>query len=275
MVSKDIDQPHDTAPQRIAEDPWSELRRFTSARLAIGRTGASLPTREVLSFGLAHAQARDAVHLPLDLSALKAELSARGLNTVTVASQASDRAAYLLRPDLGRRLDPSDANQLAERQDAPFELLLVIADGLSSMAIERHALPLVDAIQASRPEGWRLGPVVLARQARVALGDEIGAALHAPMVAVLVGERPGLSAPDSLGIYLTLGPRPGCTDAERNCISNVRPAGLDYAEAARTLWWLCQAGRQLGQTGVALKDNSDAAPLTRPDTPDALTNTDR
>ena len=274
MVSKDIDQPHDTAPKRIAEDPWSELRRFTSARLAIGRTGASLPTREVLSFGLAHAQARDAVHLPLDLSALKAELSARGLNTVTVASQASDRAAYLLRPDLGRRLDPSDANQLAERQDAPFELLLVIADGLSSMAIERHALPLVDAICASRPEGWRLGPVVLARQARVALGDEIGAALHAPMVAVLVGERPGLRAPDSLGIYLTLGPHPGRMDAERNCISNVRPAGLDYAEAARKLWWLCQAGRQLGQTGVALKDNSDAAPLTRPDAPGALSDTE-
>lgn len=274
MVSKDIDPPHDNAPNRIAEDPWTELRRFTSARLAIGRTGSSLPTREVLSFGLAHAQARDAVHLPLDLSALEAELSARGLNTVTVASQANDRAAYLLRPDLGRRLDPADAKRLAERQDMPFELLLVIADGLSSMAIERHALPLVDAIQASRPEGWRLGPVVLARQARVALGDEIGAALRAPMVALLVGERPGLSAPDSLGIYLTLGPHPGRMDAERNCISNVRPAGLAYTEAARKLWWLCQAGRQLGQTGVALKDNSDAAPLMRPDAPDALTNTD-
>jgi ethanolamine ammonia-lyase small subunit len=264
MPSKDTDPRHDSAPAQIAEDPWSGLRRYTAARLALGRTGASLPTREVLGFGLAHALARDAVHLPLDLAALAGDLTERGLSTVSVASQATDRAAYLLRPDLGRRLSPEDAARLAERQDEPFDLLLVIADGLSSMAIERHALPLVDAICASRPEGWRLGPVVLARQARVALGDEIGAALHAPMVAVLVGERPGLSAPDSLGIYLTLGPRPGCTDAERNCISNVRPAGFACAAAARKLWWLCQAGRQLGQTGVALKDNSDAVPLTGP-----------
>lgn len=274
MASKDIDPRHDTTPERVAQDPWSGLRRYTAARLALGRTGASLPTREVLGFGLAHAQARDAVHLPLDLPALAEGLTERGLASVTVASQATDRAAYLLRPDLGRRLDPADAKRLAERQDAPFELLLVIADGLSSMAIERHALPLMDAICASRPEGWRLGPVVLARQARVALGDEIGAALHAPMVAVLVGERPGLSAPDSLGIYLTLSPRPGCMDAERNCISNVRPAGLAYPAAARKLWWLCQAGRQLGQTGVALKDNSDAAALADPGTPDALAEPD-
>jgi len=244
----------------VPVDPWADLRRYTAARLGIGRSGVSLPTREVLGFGLAHALARDAVHLPLDPGPLTTGLEQRGLETITVSSQAADRASYLLRPDLGRRLAEADADRLGQHPDPQCDLLLIIADGLSSMAIERHAVPLVDAILASRPTGWRLGPVVLATQARVALGDEIGAALRAPMVALLVGERPGLSAPDSLGIYLTRDPRPGRLDSERNCISNVRPEGLGYVAAAHKLWWLCQAARQLGQTGVALKDNSDATP---------------
>ena len=269
MCPKDIDRLPDATAEPVAEDPWSGLRRFTAARLALGRAGVSLPTREVLGFGLAHAQARDAVHLPLDMAALAKGLADHGLDTVTVASQAPDRPAYLLRPDLGRRLDPADADRLKQHAHAPCDLVLVIADGLSSMAVERHALPLVATIQAHRPAGWRLGPVVLAHQARVALGDEIGAALGAPMVALLVGERPGLSAPDSLGIYLTADPRPGRMDAERNCISNVRPAGLDYTAAARKLWWLCQAARQLGRTGVVLKDDSDEA-LAAPDAPAPL-----
>jgi len=246
----------------VPDDPWADLRRYTAARLGLGRVGVSLPTREVLGFGLAHALARDAVHLPLDRDMLASGLAQRGLDTLTVASQATDRASYLLRPDLGRRLAEADARALAAHPHTGCELLLVIADGLSSMAIERHALPLVDALLASQPAGWRLGPVVLARQARVALGDEIGAALRAPMIALLVGERPGLSAPDSLGIYLTHNPRPGRMDSERNCISNVRPEGLGYAAAAHKLWWLCQAANVLGQTGVALKDNSDELALT-------------
>jgi ethanolamine ammonia-lyase small subunit len=246
----------------VPTDPWADLRRFTAARLGLGRAGVSLPTREVLGFGLAHALARDAVHLPLNMEALASGLAQRGLNPLSVTSQATDRASYLLRPDLGRRLADADAQALTAHPASGCDLLLVIADGLSSMAIERHALPLVDAILASQPPGWRLGPVVLARQARVALGDDIGAALRAPMIALLVGERPGLSAPDSLGIYLTRDPRPGRTDAERNCISNVRPEGLGYASAAHKLWWLCQAAKALGQTGVALKDNSDETLIT-------------
>lgn len=261
MPNNDPTQPLPAAPaDAVPVDPWADLRRYTAARLGIGRAGVSLPTREVLSFGLAHALARDAVHLPLDPGPLTTGLDQRGLKTITVTSQAADRASYLLRPDLGRRLAAADADRLSLQRDTHCDLLLVIADGLSSMAIERHALPLVDAILASRPSGWRLGPVVLATQARVALGDEIGAARRAPMVALLVGERPGLSAPDSLGIYLTRDPRPGRLDAERNCISNVRPEGLGYAAAAHKLWWLCQGARQLGQTGVALKDNSNATP---------------
>lgn len=239
-------------------DAWAELRQYTAARLALGRSGVSLPTREVLGFGLSHAMARDAVHLPLDMPAMAAQLQQRGIDSIAVSSQAGDRETYLLRPDLGRRLGSEDQKRLSQLA-RPCDLLLVIGDGLSSMAIERHAVPLVDAIVARCPAGIMLGPVVLAHQARVALGDVIGEAMGAPMVAMLIGERPGLSAPDSLGIYLTHAPRAGRLDAERNCISNVRPEGLGYEPAARKLWWLIAAARRLGQTGVALKDDSTAA----------------
>lgn len=255
------------APHGIAPDPWADLRAHTQARLALGRAGAALPTAELLRFGMAHAQARDAVHIPLDADALAAQLQALGCATRLVHSAAPDRATYLLRPDLGRRLCNADAAVLRDMPaegGAPIDLLVVVADGLSSLAVARQAPPLVQAIRQQAPAGWHIGPVVIAQQARVALGDEVGSLLEARMVAVLIGERPGLSSPDSLGIYLTWHPQVGRSDAERNCISNVRPEGLEPAQAAARLWWLCRAARQLGLTGVGLKDRSDGLSLSNP-----------
>jgi ethanolamine ammonia-lyase small subunit len=237
--------------------PLAPLRRFTPARIGLGRAGPALPTREVLAFGLAHARARDAVHAALDVPRLLAELAAAGVSPAppVVASAASDRATYLVRPDLGRRLAPGAADRLA----GPAALALVFADGLSALAVPRHAPPLVAALRARAPERWASAAVVVATQARVALGDEIGARLGAGLVALLVGERPGLGSPDSLGVYLTFAPRPGRTDAERNCVSNVRPAGLSYEEAARRVDWLAAAALARALTGVALKDESGPA----------------
>lgn len=244
-------------------DPWDDLRAHTAARLALGRAGTAIPTRELLDFGLAHALARDAVHLPLDADALAVQLTGLGYSTLQVASAAPDRATYLLRPDLGRRLGDSDAERLhgLGNDNTGCDLLLLVADGLSSLAIVRNTMPLVQAIVRAAPPGWRIGPVVIATQARVALGDEVGALLGARMVAVLIGERPGLSSPDSLGIYLTWHPQVGRSDAERNCISNVRPEGLAPAAAAARLWWLCGEARRLSLTGIGLKDRSDALTL--------------
>ncbi len=244
----------------IERDPWALLGSRTPARIAIGRAGASLPTREVLSFSLAHARARDAVHAPFDRTALAAQLQRLGLGTVEVASDAPDRATYLRRPDLGRRLDASSREHLAAiARDcaASCDLALVIGNGLSATAVARQAASVVEAFlpHATRL-GLKLGPVALAQGARVALGDDVGSLLGARLVAVLIGERPGLSACDSLGIYLTYSPRPGCTDAQRNCISNVRPDGLAPLAAARTLAWLVEAALQAQATGVALKDRS-------------------
>ncbi|NDY90055.1 ethanolamine ammonia-lyase subunit EutC [Ideonella livida] len=249
----------------VTPDPWQALRAHTPARIGLGRAGAGQPTRHLLAFGAAHAQARDAVHLPLEVPALAAALaSLPGAPPVLeVASAAPDRASYLLRPDLGRRLAPASraALQAAAAGHGPCDLLLVMGDGLSAAAVERQAVPLVRELLAQQPPGWRLGPLVIARQARVALGDEVGQLLQAGQVAVLIGERPGLSSPDSLGAYLTHAPRVGRSDAERNCLSNIRPQGLDHAEAARKLWWLAVSARRLQLTGVGLKDRSDEAPL--------------
>ncbi|MBL8482156.1 MAG: ethanolamine ammonia-lyase subunit EutC, partial [Rhodocyclaceae bacterium] len=218
----------------VLHDAWTELRRYTRARIALGRAGNSLPTDAVLGFSLAHAQARDAVHMPFPREALLAALAAAGLDALTVHSAAADRAQYLRRPDWGRVLDEASRALLAARRPAVTpDVAFVIADGLSATA-SAHALPLLQ-ILLPRLEGWRIAPMVLAEQARVALGDEIGALLGAQQVVMLIGERPGLSSPDSLGIYLTYAPRPGRVDAERNCISNVRPEGLSYAQAAHTL----------------------------------------
>jgi ethanolamine ammonia-lyase small subunit len=238
-------------------DPWSLWRRFTSARIGLGRVGNALPTAEVLRFGLAHALARDAIHTPLDVVELTAELNAQGWPTLLVKSRAPDRETYLRRPDLGRRLDADDRLRLDGMRGEGCDLALVIGDGLSSAAVARHAVPLLTALHPLLPANWRIAPVVIATQARVALADEVGEALGARMVAILIGERPGLSSPDSLGIYLTWAPRVGRSDAERNCISNVRPEGLPYGAAAYRLNWLMQQASTLGLTGVELKDESD------------------
>lgn len=229
----------------VVQDPWQALRAATPARIALGRAGPALPTAAVLDFALDHARARDAVHAAVDFEALAARI---GLPTLRVASAAPDRATYLRRPDLGRRLAAGQA--LAPN---PLDLLLVVGDGLSAAAVEAHAAPLIAAL----PPELRQGPVVLASQARVALGDEIGERLGARMVAMLIGERPGLSSPDSLGVYLTYGPRVGRTDAERNCLSNIRPGGLSYEAAAGRLAWLAGEALRRRITGVELKDQSD------------------
>ncbi|MET7247047.1 ethanolamine ammonia-lyase subunit EutC [Methylobacterium sp. EM32] len=253
-----------------SDDPaavWARLAALTPARIALGRAGAGLPTREVLRFGLAHAQARDAVHTPLDAEAVRAGIAALDFETLTAASAAPDRATYLRRPDLGRRLDEASEAALAAAAGEPVDLALVVADGLSARAVHEGAVPLLSALKpALTGSGWRLAPVVVATQARVALGDAVGTRLRARAVAVLIGERPGLSSPDSLGIYLTFDPRPGRTDAERNCLSNVRAAGLKPDLAAFKLHWLIDQALSRRLTGVALKDESDrvlAAPEGR------------
>jgi len=251
-------------------DTWADLRAHTAARIALGRSGSSLPTVEVLRFGLAHAQARDAVQRELDVATLARRLEPLQLPILTVASAARDRTEFLLRPDLGRRLADGSRTLLAGSRSAGFDALArpcpglvpVIGDGLSAPAIERNVVPMLAALQATAPADWRIGPLVIATQARVAIGDEIGDLLGALLVAVLIGERPGLSSPDSLGIYLTWQPRVGRSDAERNCISNIRPEGLGYEAAARRFWWLCTQARQLQLTGVQLKDRSDEPALT-------------
>ena len=239
-------------------DPWKQLKSFTRARIAIGRVGSSLPTREVLDFGLSHAMARDAVHLPLDINALEVVVQAQGFSTISAKSMATDRATYLLRPDWGRRLSEQSLTALTQHKSAkPIDFLIVIGDGLSSLAVARHVAPLLAEMRELLPSDWHIGHVVIASQARVAIGDEIGQALQARMVAMLIGERPGLSSPDSLGIYLTYNPKLGLSDADRNCISNVRPEGLNYAAAAKKLVWLAKEAMRLKVTGVALKDESD------------------
>ena len=226
---------------------WRDLRRFTPARVALGRVGNGLPTEAHLAFQAAHAAARDAVHAELNVERLAADLAAAGLSSTLVHSACPDRRTYLLRPDLGRRLAEGEAARLVPVPGIAF----VVADGLSATAVQRHAAPLLAQVM---PALGATGPVVIARQGRVALGDEIGTALGADAVAVLIGERPGLSTPDSLGLYLTWQPRPGRTDAERNCISNIRPEGLPIPDAAAKLLWLIAAMQRLGLTGVALKD---------------------
>jgi ethanolamine ammonia-lyase small subunit len=242
----------------VAVDAWQTLTRMTPARIALGRAGSSLPTAEVLRFSLAHAQARDAVHAPFDAEGLTREIEASGCATLLVSSAASSRAIYLRRPDLGRRLSADSRHMLEAAPTDAVDLALVIVDGLSATAIHAQALPFLRAFTPwIAKEGWRVAPVVIAQQARVALGDEVGEILKARAVALLVGERPGLSSPDSLGIYLTHNPRIGRSDAERNCISNVRPEGLTHDRAAFKLAWLLRQALQRQLTGVTLKDESD------------------
>jgi ethanolamine ammonia-lyase small subunit len=244
------------APQRAAN-----LRAYTLARVGLGRTGVSQQTMDLLAFQKAHALARDAVHARLDPTALAAALTqiTRG-ETVLLHSMAPDRATYLQRPDLGRKLDERSKEELGRATGDSSDLALVVADGLSALAIQRHAAPFMKEL-ISQLKGWNVAPVCIVEQGRVAIGDEIGAMLHARLSVVLIGERPGLSAPDSMGAYVTWEPRPGRTDAERNCLSNIRSEGLSYGQAAAKLVDLLAAARGRQLTGVALKQPT----LTRGD----------
>jgi ethanolamine ammonia-lyase small subunit len=221
-----------------------DLKLFTPARVALGRAGDSLPTAELLRFQLDHARARDAVHLELDPRSLPAH--------TLLHSNAPDRQTYLRRPDLGRQLRPESAALL---QPGPYDAALIIADGLSAPAAHRHAEPLLKEL-LPKLEGWSLAPLSVVLQARVAVGDEIGQLLQARLAVILIGERPGLTSPDSLGIYLTYDPKPGRHDAERNCISNVRPEGLSYAQAAHKLHFLMTEARVRRLSGVSLKEDA-------------------
>lgn len=243
----------------FVSNPWDQLRQFTAARIALGRTGVSLPTAPQLAFQLAHAQARDAVHLELDDASLAQSLTAAlGLPCVAVHSAAPDRATYLRRPDLGRMLDP--ASRLAlEALDCSvdgYDIGFVIADGLSALAIEQHALPFLRSWIDAAAGDQAVAPLVIVRQGRVAVGDEVAQLLGVQLLVVMIGERPGLSSPDSMGLYLTWQPTVGLTDERRNCISNVRPAGLGYEDAARKLHYLVAEARRRRLSGVALKDES-------------------
>ena len=231
------------------------LRSLTAARIGLARSGASLATAPLLALRLAHAQARDAVHATLDETALLAALPPPVL---VVASQAPDRHTYLMRPDLGRRLDPAAEATLHPRAGG-YDLAIVLGDGLSALAVQRHARPLLDRLLPALGD-WRLAPITLVRQARVAAADGVASLLGAAAVLMLIGERPGLSAPDSLGAYLTWAPGPATTDAARNCVSNIRPEGLSYNDAAHRLHHLLERMRAMRLTGVALKDESEAAP---------------
>ncbi len=239
-------------------DAWTLLREFTDARIALGRSGASLPTREVLNFGLAHAQARDAVHQPFHSEEISQVLAELGLPTFTVRSAAQDRHIYLNRPDLGRMLDNDSRSSLQTSNIGSYDLLLVIGDGLSSHAVHRQAVALIrELLPYIKTLGLTLAPVVLAHQSRVALGDDIGEILNCKAVAMLIGERPGLSSPDSLGVYLTWKPERKRLESERNCISNIRPEGLSHTAAAFKLAWLLEQAFVRRLTGVKLKDESD------------------
>lgn len=224
-----------------------DLRSFTPARVALGRTGHSLPTAELLRFQLDHARARDAVFQELDPASL-------GLPHILLRSRAGSRAAYLRRPDLGRSLR-DESRVLLQRGD--YDAAIVIADGLSATAVHHHAVPLLEALTPRlQAEGWNLAPLTIVLQGRVAIGDEIGALFGARLVVMLIGERPGLTSPDSLGVYLTWDPRPGRTDAERNCVSNVRTEGLGYETAAGKIHFLMREARARKLSGVALKEDA-------------------
>lgn len=254
----------------VTRNPWDKLREFTSARIALGRSGNSVPTDELLSFQLDHAQAMDAVHCTLNVDSLVAQLSdsysilKQTLEPpVVVTSKVTDRFMYLQRPDLGRQLDEASWNTLeaiGKEHNAELDLAIIIADGLSSVAIQNHALPvisrLVSLLSGDEEHQWNLAPIAIVKQGRVAVGDDVGECFNAKAVLVLIGERPGLTSPDSMGMYLTWGAKRGSKDSDRNCISNVRPQGLNYDDACQRAFYLLKEARRLQLSGVNLKDRS-------------------
>jgi len=247
-------------------DAWNQLRHLTNARIALGRSGGSLPTRARLDFQLAHARARDAVHSPFEAGELASRLRTLGHPVLTVNSAACDRAEFLRRPDLGRRLAPECRRLLEEQasQSLPFDLVVIVSDGLSAQAVATQCEPLLRALlPLVRRSGWSLAPLIVARHGRVALQDEIGVVVKASLSVMLLGERPGLGSADSLGAYFTHGPSIGRRDADRNCISNIREGGLTTANAAAKLYYLIGKSFQFRLSGVQLKDDSAALPPPR------------
>jgi ethanolamine ammonia-lyase small subunit len=240
----------DLTPPQMSTSAREALRSYTPARIALESTGVSLATGPLLDFQLAHARARDAVHAAMDVRMVCDELRRSGLEALALESQAPDRATYLRRPDLGRALSDSSRSQLAPGE---YDVVFVITDGLSALAVERHALQLLQHL-LPLIAGWRLAPICVVEQGRVAIGDAVGEVLHASIAVVLIGERPGLSSPDSLGAYLTWNPRRGRKDSERNCISNIREEGLRYPAAAGRLHYYLQEASRLQMTGLGLKD---------------------
>jgi ethanolamine ammonia-lyase small subunit len=265
-----------TNDEAVTKNAWSKLNTFTDARVGLGRSGVSVPTKHLLAFQLAHAQAIDAVHTQLDTKTLCKTLTeqdwAPDCAPLILHSRATDRATYLQRPDYGRRLDDTSVALLDKHTEenthkAQYDLAIAVVDGLSSLAIEQNTLPFLSALfncfkkgttpQDKASNHWNIAPISIVQQGRVAIGDDICQHLKAKCVLVLIGERPGLSSPDSLGLYLTWEGKTGLTDASRNCISNVRPAGLVYQEAARKAFYLLNEAQTLKLSGVKLKDRSD------------------
>jgi len=254
-------------------DPWIALRRFTQARIALGRAGHAAPTQALLDFQLAHAQARDAVHFPWDIDRFAEQMRSLGEQALILETLVSSRSEYLRRPDLGRMLADASRGRLDSHRDGAADVALIVSNGLSSTAVERHGMALLQAITgAYRARQYRIAPVCLVANGRVALADGIGSALAAKVAVIIVGERPGLSAADSLGIYLTYAPRPGNTDAQRNCVSNIRPPeGLGYEAAAAKLLYLTEEAIRLGLSGVALKDEMPGLLIEAASSPGSFT----
>lgn len=247
----------------ISQDPWHSLKQFTPARIALGRAGMSLTTRACLDFQLAHALARDAVNIPLDLTKVAQHLQEQGYQTLCLQSQAENQSMYLQRPDLGRLLCSSALTALQQTLPLQADVVIVVADGLSSKAIEQHAEPLITLLLPElQASGYRLAPVCLVKHGRVAVGDAIAEQYSARLCIILIGERPGLSSPDSMGIYFTYQAKSGIsTDADRNCISNIHKSGLSYEQAVKKLLFLIKAAEQLTFSGVNLKDETTDAAL--------------
>lgn len=243
--------------QGIQEDAWTSLRSYTNARIALGRTGTAVPLKESLAFRLDHAHARDAVYAALDFNQMHTELAVFGVPVLELHSQAANRQEYLQRPDKGRRLSAESVSELQQQQARPANIAIMLADGLSALAVQSHAVTLLQhLIPVCKKNNFTLAPITVIQQARVAIGDEVAHALKAELAIILIGERPGLSSADSLGAYITYAPRPGLTDEMRNCVSNIRPEGLPCNQAALRIAHLVKQALQLKLSGVNLKDDS-------------------
>lgn len=241
----------------VSKDIWSSLRQHTNARIALGRTGTSLPTKELLHFGLSHALAKDAIYKEMEIERIQQELREQHFSSILVHSKAKDKKEYLMNPNLGKQLSDESKELLLQQNTAKGNIAFIFADGLSATAINLNAVPLLFEItNAFIGTDFKLSPIIIAKHARVALSDEIGESLESKASVMLIGERPGLSSPDSLGVYLTWSPKKGRKDSERNCISNIRPQGLSYEQAAFKIIWLLQEAQKLNRSGISLKDES-------------------